>query len=70
MNTTTLEIVKKKINFMPNNEIKGWAKLTDGTKSSFTISPIGEISIWGTNTHVEVMNPILIGLLELIYDDK
>ena len=36
MNTTTpLAVTKKKISFMPNNEIKGWAKLTDGTKSNF-----------------------------------
>jgi hypothetical protein len=70
MNTTTLEVVKKKVNFLPNNEIKGWAKLTDGTKSNFVVTPSGEIELWGTNTHTELIHPIITGLLEMLYDDK
>ena len=65
-----LEIIKKKINFTPNNDIKGWVKLNDGTRSSFVVTPNGDVRHWGTNTHIEIVHPIISGLLEMLYDDR
>ena len=66
----TLEIIKKKINFTPTNDIKGWVKLNDGTKSNFMVTPSGDFKLWGTNTHNEIVHPIISGLLEMLYDDR
>lgn len=61
-------IIRKKVTFGNDNEIKGWIKTTDGTKTNFEING-GEIKQWGTATSTET-NPFLLGLLEMLYSEE
>jgi hypothetical protein len=61
-------IIRKKVTFGNDNEIKGWIKLTDGTKTNFLINE-GEIKQWGTATSTDT-NPFLLGLLEMLYSEE
>jgi hypothetical protein len=61
-------IIRKKVTFGDDNEIKGWIKLTDGTKTNFLINE-GEIKQWGNATSTDT-NPFLLGLLEMLYSQE
>lgn len=61
-------IIRKKVTFGDDNEIKGWIKLTDGTKTNFLINE-GEIKQWGDATSTDT-NPFLLGLLEMLYSQE
>ena len=61
-------IIRKKVNFGINNEVKGWIKTTDGTKTNFLINE-GEIKQWGNATSTDT-NPFLLGLLEMLYSEE
>lgn len=41
------QIKTKKVTFGKSNEVKGWFKLSDGSKTNFCISPNGEWEQWG-----------------------
>jgi len=45
----TTQITTQKMNFIGNNEVKGWFKLTDGTKTNFHIQENGEVKQWGNS---------------------
>jgi len=49
MSHTQTQIKQKKVTFGKTNEVKGWFKLTDGTKTHFTISRDGEWEQWGNS---------------------
>jgi hypothetical protein len=61
-------IIRKKVTFGNDNEVKGWFKLTDGTKTNFEINE-GELKQWGTATSTDT-NPFLLGLLEMLYSEE
>lgn len=44
---TQTQIKTKKVNFGSHNEVTGWFKLTDGTKTHFHINKYGEWEQWG-----------------------
>lgn len=60
-------IIRKKVTFGNDNEVKGWFTLTDGTKTNFQINQ-GELKQWGTATSTDT-NPFLLGLLEMLYSE-
>lgn len=65
----TTQITTQKMNFIGNNEVKGWFKLTDGTKTNFHIQENGEVKQWGNSNNNEV-HPIVIGLLEMLFSQE
>lgn len=69
LNKMTTQITTQKFNFIGNNEVKGWFKLTDGTKTNFHIQENGEVKQWGTSNNNEV-HPIVIGLLEMLFSQE
>jgi hypothetical protein len=46
---TQTKIKSKKVTFGNSNEVKGWFKLSDGTKTQFTINKYGEWEQWGNS---------------------
>jgi polyribonucleotide nucleotidyltransferase len=68
-NIMTTQITTQKMNFIGNNEVKGWFKLTDGTKTNFHIQENGEVQQWGNSNNDEV-HPIVIGLLEMLFSQE
>ena len=62
--TTTQQIKTKKISFGVNNQVKGWFKTMDGEKTTFEISPDGELKHFG-NMNSDMMFYV-IGLLEML----
>ncbi len=63
------QITTQKMNFVGNNEVKGWFKLTDGTKTNFHIQENGEVQQWGTSNTDEV-HPVVLGLLEMLFSQE
>ncbi len=61
---TTTQIKNKKVTFGENNQVKGWFKTMDGEKTSFEISPDGELKHFG-NMNSDMMFYV-IGLLEML----
>ena len=68
LNKMTTQITTEKMKFIGNNEVKGWFKLTDGTKTNFLINE-GEIKQWGNSNNNEV-HPVVIGLLEMLFSNE
>lgn len=59
---TQTQIKTKKVNFI-KNEIKGWFRLTDGTKTQFSVDAQGNFSQWGNSTeNLTLSIPFLIDL--------
>lgn len=63
--TTTQQIKTKKVTFGQNNQVRGWFKTMDGTKTSFEITDDGELKQFG-NMNTDMMIYI-IGLLEMLH---
>lgn len=61
-------IIRKKVTFCNDNQVKGWFKTTDGTKTNFSIAD-GEIKQWGNATTTDT-NPFILGLLEMLYCEE
>ena len=67
MSHTQTQIKQKKVTFGKSNEVKGWFKLTDGTKTHFTISRDGEWEQWGnTRDNLCLTVPFMIQLVEFM----
>ena len=45
--TTNSNIKSKEVTFTNDNQVKGWLKLKDGTKTFFNIDNNGEWEQWG-----------------------
>lgn len=45
--TTHSNIKSKEVTFTKDNQVKGWLKLKDGTKTFFNIDSTGEWEQWG-----------------------
>lgn len=69
LNKMTTQITTQKMNFIGNNEVKGWFKLTDGTKTNFHIQENGEVKQWGDLNNNEV-HPVVISLLEMLFTNE
>jgi hypothetical protein len=66
----TTSITKHKLTFCNDNEVKGWFKLTDGTKTNFLIDNNGEVKQWSDSTTITETNPFILGLLEMLYCEE
>jgi hypothetical protein len=64
---TQTQIKSKKVTFGKSNEVKGWFKLSDGTKTNFTISKHGEWEQWGnTRDNLGVSVPFIEELINFL----
>lgn len=67
MSHTQTQIKSKKVTFGPANQVKGWFKLSDGTKTNFTISSAGEWEQWGnTRENLGVSVPFIEELVNFL----
>ena len=69
LNKMTTQITTQKMKFIGDNEVKGWFKLTDGTKTNFHIQENGEVKQWGDLNNNEI-HPVVLGLLELLFSHE
>ncbi len=67
MSHTQTKIKSKKVTFGNSNEVKGWFKLSDGTKTHFTINKYGEWEQWGnTRDNLGVFVPFVEELVNFL----
>ena len=65
--TTHPNIKKKEVTFTNDNQVKGWLKLKDGTKTFFNIDNNGEWEQWGnTRDNLCLTVPFMIQLVEFM----
>lgn len=64
---TQTQIKTKKVTFGTHNEVKGWFKLTDGTKTHFNINKYGEWEQWGnTRDNLVVTVPFIEDIINFL----
>jgi hypothetical protein len=65
--TTNSNIKSKEVTFTNDNQVKGWLKLKDGTKTFFNIDNNGEWEQWGnTRDNLCLTVPFMIQLVEFM----
>ena len=65
--TTHSNIKSKEVIFTNDNQVKGWLKLKDGTKTFFNIDNNGEWEQWGnTRDNLCLTVPFMIQLVEFM----
>ena len=65
--TTNPNIKSKEVTFTNDNQVKGWLKLKDGTKTFFNIDNNGEWEQWGnTRDNLGVSVPFIEELINFL----
>lgn len=65
--TTHSNIKSKEVTFTKDNQVKGWLKLKDGTKTFFNIDNNGEWEQWGnTRDNLCLTVPFITQLVEFM----
>lgn len=69
LNKMITQITTQKMKFIGDNEVKGWFKLTDGSKTNFHIQGNGEVKQWGDLNNKDI-HPVVIGLMEMLFSNE
>ena len=68
--TTHPNIKSKEVTFTNDNQVKGWLKLKDGTKTFFNVDNNGEWEQWGnTRDNLCLTIPFMIQLVEFMFSN-